>query len=231
MILHIFPRNRQFYKKRNMHFKSSCFGILLLCLAVHSGSFGQELFEKEHLQKIDSTINQYKEKDKYKYLNLLPQVSYDALNNSFNIGFSLSGLSNYYQQKKRNKIQLAQLEARLKDKLDNDLERLNLDIEKFYFQYENLQSKIEIFKIDFDLFQITKGKYNNSEITTEQFLQLKKAYLINERFLKSEFFRLKYAAKKINIKAKNKKFLDTIIVLKNQINNYKITRITEMLKE
>lgn len=220
MILHIFPKNRQFYKKRNMHFKSSCFGVLLLCLAVHSGSFGQELFEKERLQKIDSTLNQYKEKDKYKYLNLLPQVSYDALNNSFNVGFSLTGLSNYYQQKKRNKIQLAQLEARLKDKLDNDLEKLNLKIEAFNVDYTVLKNSIDLFKIDFDLFQISKGKYKNNEITTEDFLKLKQAFLHKKNSLKTSILKLELKAKAISLKTKSDLLKKSLNILSNSINNY-----------
>ena len=220
MIKHIFPKNRQIFKKRNMYKKCSCFGVLFLCLAVHSESFGQELFEKERLLKIDSTLNQYKEKGKYKYLNLLPQVSYDALNNSFNVGFSLTGLSNYYQQKKRNKIQLAQLEARLKEKLDNDLEKLNLKIEAFNVDYTVLKNSIDLFKIDFDLFEISKGKYKNNEITTEEFLKLKQAFLHKKNSLKTSLLKLELKAKAIFLKTKSDLLKKSLNILSNSINNY-----------
>jgi hypothetical protein len=218
--MHIFPKNRHSYKKRNMYFKKFYFGILLFCLAVHSRNFGQEFYEKERLKKIDSTLNQYKEKDKYKFLNLLPRVNYDVLNSSFSISFSLIGLSNYYQQKKRNKIQLAQLEVSLKDKLANDLEKLNLKIEAFDVDYIVLKNNIDLFKIDFDLFQISKGKYKNNEITTEEFLKLKKAFLHKKNSLKTSLLKLKLKAKAISLKIKSDSLTKSLNILSNSINNY-----------
>ena len=220
MTSYIFPKNRQFYKKRNIHFKGSCFGALLVCLAVHSGSFGQELFKQEQLNKIDSTLKLYKDKNKYKYLNLLPHVNYNLSNNSFNVGFSLTGLSNYYQQKQRNKIQLAQLEVRLKEKLDNDLEKLNLKIEAFNIDYITLKNSINLFKIDFDLFEISKGKYANNEITTEDFLKFKQTFLYKKNNLKKNLLKLQLKAKTISLKTKSDLSQKSLSILSNLINHY-----------
>lgn len=189
------------------------------------------IFENSQKKKIDSTINYYSKNQKSIWLNLLPSFNYDLQNQTFNVGISLNSLAQFYQQKQRNKIEIAKLQQVLITKLNNNLDKLNLEIEKFYFQYQNLQSKLEIFKIDFNLFLITQGKYNNSEITTEQYFKLKKSYLTNKKSLDNEFFKLKYSAQKIKLKSKNQKFLDTIFVLKNQINKYKTTHKTEMLKE
>lgn len=177
-------------------------------------------FENSQKIKIDSTINFYSNQQKKSWLNLLPSFNYNLKNQSFNVGISLNSFAQFYQQKQRNKIEVAKLEQTLNTRFETKLEKLNLSIEKFFFDYEILKNKIEIFKVDFDLFHITKGKYTNSEITTEQFLQHKKTFLINKKHLKSEFFKLQFSAKKINIISKNTSILDSIIVLKNKIKIY-----------
>lgn len=198
-----FPRNRQ---KR--HFKldisRSCVVILFLCLAVHSGSYSQELlFKKTELKKIDSVLEIYKTKDKYKYLNLLPSVNYDLLNNSFNVGFSLNGLSNYYQNKRRNKIELKKLETTLKANLSEEIQRKKEKTEAFKIELEILKNEINLFKIDFDLFQISKGKYKANEITTEEFLKLKKAYFSKKNSLKTKYLRQKIKLQNILFEKEN----------------------------
>ena len=219
MTNYIFPKNRQFSKKK-MCIKSSCLGVLFVCLAVHSGCFGQESFKRKENLKIDSILTSFKNSKEHQYLNLLPQVSYDALNNSFNVGFSLSGLANYYQQRKRNKIELAQLELSLNERLSNDLDKLNLEIENFNIDYEILKNQIDLFKLDFDLFQISKGKYQNNEITSEDFLKLKKSFLTQKNSLKTNVLRLGLKAKSIELKTKSDTYSVSLIILTKTINNY-----------
>jgi hypothetical protein len=217
---HIFPKNRQFLKKRNMYKKSSCFGILFLYLAVHSGSFGQELLLKKGLQKIDSIILLHKIEQKKPWLNLLPNINYDFQNQSVNIGISLNTFSNFYQQKERNKIELAKYENSLKERLYNDLEKINLEIEKFKIEKIVLAYNFNLFKIDFDLFQISKGKYSNNEITSEDFLKLKKNYISKKNSLKTNVLKLKLKAFKIALKTKSDTLQVSLNILSNSINNY-----------
>jgi hypothetical protein len=217
MILHIFSHYHHLLSNKNMHMKSSCLGVLLLCLVVHARSFGQESYKVENLKKIDSIVNSYKLKNKYRYLNLLPNVSYDAFNNAFNVGFSLTGLANYYQQKQRNKIQLAQLENRLKEKLDNDIDKINLEIQEFHYDLIILENEVELFKIDADLFKITQGKYNNKEITTEEYLKLKRSYLKAKHILKSKTFKLHLKADAIKQKTGDNKLVVFVKELEDKI--------------
>ena len=67
-------------------------------------------FEISQKKKIDSTINFYSIKQKKSWLNLLPSFNYDLDSHTFNVGVSLNSLASFYQQKKRNKIELAKLE-------------------------------------------------------------------------------------------------------------------------
>ena len=194
--------------------------MVLGCFLSAPYSHAQGEYKQEQLQKIDSTVNSYKLKDKYKYLNLLPNVSYDAFNNAFNVGFSLTGLANYYQQRQRNKIELAQLENRLKERLENDIEKINLEVEVFLLDCDMLKSEIDLFEIDHDLFTITKGKYDNKEITTEEYLKLKRSYLKAKQNLKTRALRLRIKAALINEKINEKKFITTADKLIERMKKY-----------
>lgn len=185
-------------------------------------SYSQQIsdYSKTQSDKIDSIVNSYSQKDKFKVLNFLPNVSFDALNNSFNVGFSLNGISNYYQQKKRNKIELAKLEQSLKERLEKEIEQIEIEIQSFQISYSTLSSEIELFQMDFDLFQISKGKYENKEISIEDFLKLKKAFVYKKNSLKTDVLKLSLSASKIEQKTKSDVLTKSLVVLTNSINNY-----------
>ena len=194
--------------------------FLFLSFAIPSICLGQSPFIKKEQQKIDSTLLLYKEKDKYKFLNLLPSVNYDALNNSFNVGFSLTGLANYYQQKRRNQIELAKLENSLSERLENKIEKLDLEIAAIKAAINSLENEALVFEIDAQLYEIARGKYKNSEITTEDFLKLKKAYLTRKNSLKNKLSKLLLNAKKIELKTKNDFLSKSVLVLTKVIDGY-----------
>jgi len=176
--------------------------FLFLSFGIPSRSLGQIPFIEKEQQKIDSTLLLYQEKDKYKFLNLLPSVNYDALNNSFNVGFSLTGLANYYQQKRRNQIELAKLENSLSERLENKIEKLDLENAAIKAAINSLENEALVFEIDVQLYEISRGKYKNAEITTEDFLKLKKVYLTRKNSLKNKLSKLLLKAKKIELKTK-----------------------------
>lgn len=220
ILTHLIPKNRQFYKLRKMHIKRSCVGVLFMCLAVHSGCYSQDSFKESLKIKNDSIIQSFKDSDKGKILNLLPQVSYDALNNSLSVGFSLNGLANFYQQKQRNKIELAKLESILAERMEKEVDNLEIKTEQFKIDYLLLANKIDLFQFDFDLFQISKGKYENKEITSEEFLKLKQSYLIKKNTLKTDVLKLKIKALAIAQKTKSDTLQMSLDTLSNSINNY-----------
>lgn len=177
-------------------------------------------FESYEKRKIDSIISSYKNQQKKSWLNLLPSFNYDLKNQSVNVGVSLNSFASFYQQKKRNKIELAKYEHSLKEKLDKDLQQLQLSIEQFKIDLRILSNAIELFKIDFDLFQISKGKYKNNEITTEDFLKLKQAFLHKKNSLKTSVLKLELKAKAISLKTKSDLLIKSLNILSNSINNY-----------
>ena len=70
------------------------------------------------------------------------------------------------------------------------------------------------------MFQISKGKYQNSENTTEDFLKLKHEYLTKKNSLKTGVLKLKIKALKIKAKTKSDTLEVSLNILSNSINNY-----------
>jgi hypothetical protein len=207
-------------KRKNTNKKGSWLLFLFLSFGIPSRSLGQIPFIEKEQQKIDSTLLLYQEKDKYKILNLLPSVNYDALNNSFNVGFSLTGLANYYQQKRRNQIELAKLENSLSERLENKIEKLDLENAAIKAAINSLENEALVFEIDVQLYEISRGKYKNAEITTEDFLKLKKVYLTRKNSLKNKLSKLLLKAKKIELKTKNDFLSKSVLALTAVINGY-----------
>jgi hypothetical protein len=136
---------------------------------------GQTLFEIEKA-KNDSILFQFQEKDDLKYLALLPTVGYDALNNSFTIGINISQFSNYLQTRRRNRIEIAQLETLLNTRSLEKIEKINAREEKYLIDYQQFKLHLISLQIQEQLFEISIGKYKSNEISTEQFLSSKLSF-------------------------------------------------------
>ena len=224
-IKHIFLRYRQYYKKKNMYKKSSCFRILFLCLAVHSGGFGQEQniregsFVADEKAIIKEKLSLYKNLDKHKYLTLVPSIEYNSAFRSLMIGFNTQSISNFLQLKHRNKIHLAQLENQLLSSLDSKIEKLKIEIIDFDNKKESILNAIIVFEIDKKLLEINIGKYNNTIIPTEVFLNKKKEYLLKVNSLKNKIHDLEKLAIKIEEKTKNNCFSADVNNIKETFNS------------
>jgi hypothetical protein len=68
------------------------------------------------------------------------------------------------------------------------------------------------------LCEIARGKYKNAEITTEDFLKLKKVYLTRKNSLKNKLSKLLLKAKKIAVKSKIVFLSKSVLALTAVIN-------------
>ena len=130
--------------------------ILLQCSTFVFGQNNNPLFyaiEKSKSQKIDSLINFNADKNKLQYLALLPSLNYNFLESNFSVGISISNLSNYYQNKQRNKIELERLKFQLEEKKENDLFKLEKE-------YELILDTYDILKLELDNTTLTKEIFN-----------------------------------------------------------------------
>jgi hypothetical protein len=60
----------------------------------------------------------------------------------------------------------------------------------FQADLNSLENEALVFEIDLQLYEISRGKYKNAEITTEDFLKLKKVYLTRKNSLKNKLSKL-----------------------------------------
>lgn len=130
--------------------------------------------EKNKNKKIDSLISFNTDKNKLQYLAVLPSINYDFLEKTFNVGISLSNLSNFYQNKQRNKIELEKLKFQLIEKKENDLFELQKEYELILDTYEVLKLELDNTTLTKEIFNLKKAQYENNKITLEDWLNVQK---------------------------------------------------------
>jgi hypothetical protein len=130
--------------------------------------------EKIKSQKIDSLISFNTDKNKLQYLALLPSLNYNFLESNFSVGISISNLSNFYQNKQRNKIELERLKLQLTEKKDNDLLKLETEYELILDTYEILRLELDNTTLTKEIFNLKKAQYENNKITLEDWLNVQK---------------------------------------------------------
>lgn len=163
-------------------------------------------FKKLQLQKIDSVINFNTEKNKYKYLAVMPSVSYDALNSSINVGINVSNLSNYFQQKQRNKIELEKLRFQLLEKQENEIENLKNKYELLLNEFDFVKIEIQNNKLEDEIFNLKKSQYDHNKITLEEWLMIQKNYQNASLLLFTKRKNLITKMKQFQLKTKNSCF-------------------------
>ncbi len=193
---------------------------IILFTIINNSSFSQSPdtifynFKKLQLQKIDSVVNFNTEKNKYKYLALMPSVSYDPLNSSFNIGISISNLSNYFQQKQRNKIELEKLRFQLLEKQENEIENLKNKYELLMNEFDFVKIEIENSKLNEEIFNLKKAQYENNKINLEEWLNLQKEHQNASLLLFAKSKNLITKMQQFELKAKNSCFGQELDFLK-----------------
>lgn len=163
-------------------------------------------YNKIELEKIDSVIKKYDEKDKLKYLSILPNLSYNLKQNVFNVGISLSNLSNYYQTKKRNEIEMEKLHFQLIENKNNSIDNFSIEYESITNTYEVLRLELDNRKISEELFNLKKSQYVNNKITLETWLMIQDNYQKSSILLVVKCKNLIAKMKQFELKIKNSCF-------------------------
>jgi hypothetical protein len=197
--------------------KKTAFNIILLQFGIFV--FGQNknavLSEVEKLknQKIDSLIGFNTDKNKLEYLAVLPSINYNFLDNTFNVGVSLSNLANFYQNKQRNKIELERLKFQLTEKKENDLFELEKEYELIRDTYEILKLELDNTTLTKEIFNLKKAQYENNKITLEDWLNVQKNFQDRELLLFAKRKNLISKMKQFEIKVKSACFLQELTYL------------------
>lgn len=153
--------------------------LLLQCSISAFSQSSNPLFakvDKIQSQKIDSLISFNTDKNKLQYLALLPSLNYNFLESNFSVGISISNLSNFYQNKQRNKIELERLKLQLNEKKENDLFELEKEYELIQDTYEVLSLELDNTTLTKEIFNLKKAQYENNKITLEDWLNVQKNF-------------------------------------------------------
>lgn len=142
-------------------------------------------YQLKEISQINEICDSQKLNEKSKWLNLLPSVSYSATGNTFSVGINLNSFSNYFQQKKRNKIEIEKLRTQLLQRLDAQILQLNQKINDYFTQSALLQIENEKLRIAKELHQINRKKYENNQITHVAFLNSKASFLNAKKSFKN----------------------------------------------
>jgi len=201
--------------------------ILLNILLFQYGyfAFGQNknaLFyeiEKSKSQKIDSLINFNTDKNKLQYLALLPSVNYNFLENNFNVGISISNLSNFYQNKQRNKVELERLKLQLTEKKENDIFKLETEYQLIQDTYEILSLELNNTTLTQEIFNLKKAQYENNKINLEEWLNVQQNFHDRNLLILAKRTNLISKMKQFEIKVKNSCFKKEIENLSINPNN------------
>jgi hypothetical protein len=189
------------------HYSTFCFGQ-------NKNSFLSEI-EKNKTRKIDSLVSFNTDKNKLLYLALLPSVNYNFLDHNFNVGISISNLSNFYQNKQRNKIELEKLRFQLIEKKENDLLKLEEQYELIQDTYDILKLELENTTLTTEIFNLKKKQYENNKITLEDWLNVQKNYQDRNLVVFTKRKSLISKMKHYEVKIKNTCFKKEIDYLSN----------------
>lgn len=132
--------------------------------------------DKIKSQKIDSLIRFNTDKNKLQYLALLPSLNYNFLEHNFSVGISISNLSNFYQNKQRNKVELERLKLQLNEKKENDLFKLETEYQLIQDTYEILSLELDNTTLTQEIFNLKKAQYENNKINLEEWLNVQKNF-------------------------------------------------------
>lgn len=176
-----------------------------------------ETIEKIKTQKIDSLINFNSDKNKLQYLALLPSLNYNFLESNFSVGISISNLSNFYQNKQRNKIELERLKLQLLEKKDNDLFKLATEYELILDTYEILILELNNTTLTKEIFNLKKAQYENNKITLEDWLNVQKNFQDRNLVILAKHKNINSKMKNFELKIKSPCFKKEIEFL--SINN------------
>jgi hypothetical protein len=153
--------------------------ILFHCSIIAFAQNKNPLFaavDKIQSQKIDSLISFNTDKNKLQYLALLPSLNYNFLESNLSVGISISNLSNFYQNKQRNKIELERLKLQLNEKKENDIFDLETEYELILDTYEILRLELDNTTLTKEIFNLKKAQYENNKITLEEWLNVQKNF-------------------------------------------------------
>lgn len=132
---------------------------------------------QQHAVDLNMEIDAFKKMKEYKWLHFLPGIGYDTRTHSPVVTISTTQYVNYLINNENKKLQIEQIRQRADGELKNKIYTLRASYIKLTKLIDEFALRRESLDIDTQLFEIEEQKYKNTEISTEEFLKLKRNYL------------------------------------------------------
>lgn len=190
---------------KSFYFKRFFYFIFLYFLSnnLHAQNF-QELLSDYHqiqLQKIDSILHRHKQKHSKKWLNLLPNIGYNAQNfnqkGSISIGVNLVSFSNYYLSRHRNRIEIEKLKVQLLDVLDRRIDVIKLRIDNYKKDEVVIHLEEKNLLLYQELYLIKQSQYEKNKINLEDWINFKISLSKQENSIENKKLSLQIAYNRI----------------------------------
>ena len=155
-------------------FSGSCyFFCFIFSLTVLSQNL--EAFKNMRQKEIDSALNFKFDSKKLQWLSLAPSFSYNKTT-GFNASVSAASFVRFVQQKHRNRIERERYIFEQKNRLDDEILRIEDKILQLSIDIQLLDQQLGNLSILFDQYQISVKASSNIEISHSQFLDAKYKY-------------------------------------------------------
>lgn len=185
--------NTKICKSNSYKFIFMFFCIILFNSQLHSQTsqnYAIQDYKYSEIEKIENIISQIQDKKSLGYLNLLPNISYNhnPINNNhyISIGINLNSFTNYFQQKHRNKIEVQKIKNSLLERLSVKINRLENEYEKITLDIENLKFEASNLELVTKIYELKKTQYENNKINLESWLKIQLDYNKQKRQIKNK---------------------------------------------
>jgi hypothetical protein len=118
----------------------------------------------------EAYIIEYEENSKYNYIYFMPGLGYDFINSTPYVTYNFSSIASFIKNKKTSKLKINSIKTSGEIKLKNLIIKLRSNYKYCNNLFNRLFEEIEIYKMYYKLFEIESKKYENNEITIEEYL-------------------------------------------------------------
>lgn len=136
-----------------------------------------------HETLLIAELSQFKVKEKYKLLNYLPIVGYDAFRNSPIITFSFNSIANSKRNNDLNKAKVSEIELKYKLLFEEKEREVKLLLTKLKLKVKSIENLSEIFEVEKEIFELKKQLYESHQIQPQEFLAAKLNFLQKKKEL------------------------------------------------
>lgn len=177
-----------------------CYKILItLILAVISFNIKGQLITPidSLLNAIDTTYNQinsaelyaHKEVKKYRWVNYMPSIGYDVLYRRPVVSINLSNFGRYLNDNQEKKYIQQSIIQTNQIALEKEKKTITTKYNHLVNLFSSYDLEIQIYMLYYKLFDLSSAKYENEELTIEQFTQeqikikekVKNLYVLKDR--------------------------------------------------